>query len=461
VGVVKSILVSTWSLVLFVATSPLASRAAIIVNAPPTVIGDNQTYSNVYTINVSAGGQVGSSFTADGSKVTITGGTIGDRFQSLTTTQTTITGGAFGSDFFGGAGASNGGFTKISGGTFGPGFRLQDDGNELIGNDFRVNGSPVSGIGHISATSDVFTGVLKDGTVFILSPLVGDGFSNIGVKLTAAALPGAPVSPITVSAANGPRGLRSGSTLNLVTGGTLINNFAAVNSTLNISGGNTGDGLEVVGSQVTLTGGTIGNEFHLFSGSTFNMSGGTITQGGDTNTSFEAFSGSTVNISSGEVGGYVTANSGSQWNISGGHLNTSFIANAGSSVKITGGKFQSLQALNGSSVSISAGQFQPYFIASGNTVSLEGGEFRLNGTPYAGSTATLAPTDVLTGVLTDGNEFIRSLACRSFSAQFRTQAPLSSQSIPLLHHSPRESAKQSTLLPAARSRTFSRSSAAH
>ena len=240
--------------------------------------------------------------------------------------------------------------------------------------------------------------------MFILSPLVGDGFSNIGVKLTTASLPAAPVSPITVSAANGPRGLRAGSTLNLVTGGTLINNFAAVNSTLNISGGNTGDGLEVVGSQVFISGGVVGG-LHAFSGSTVSVSGGEI-QSNITGDSLAAFTGAVVNVTGGDIGGSATANSGSQWNISGGHFNQSLIANAGSNVKITGGKFSDFQVLNGSTVSISAGQFQPYFIASGNGVSLEGGEFRLNGAPYAGSTATLAPTDVLTGVLTDGNEFI-------------------------------------------------------
>lgn len=393
----KGILVSTTSPVILLAILALVSRAAFTINAPPTVIDDRATYNEFYILNISSGGVVGGDVTANGSEVNISGGTIGAGFLSLTTTRTTITGGTFGSDFRGFG--SSPGFTKISGGVFGSNFELAGNGTEFIGNDFRLNGTPVSGVTRMSSASDVFTGTLKDGTVFVLSPLVDDRFQGT-VKLTSATLPAPPASPFTVSANNGPRGLRAGKTLNLVTGGTLIDNFAAVDATLNISGGNAGEGLEVVGSQVTITGGVVGNGFHVFAGSTVNISGGAIRGGA------EAFAGSIVNVTGGELGGYVTANSGSQWNITGGVFETDFIASSGSNVRITGGKFRFVEANDGSSAIISGGQFQPYFRGSGSKVSIEGGEFLLNGAPYAGSIVSLAPTDVLTGVLTDGNEFI-------------------------------------------------------
>src|SRR4051812_35515384 len=188
--------------------SAVAVRAQVpvVINAPPTVISDNRELRSNETLNVSAGGVVGNSVTADGGTVNISGGTIGYRFASVTTTKTTITGGEFGREFFGGG--SSPGFTKISGGTFARQFRLQGDGTELIGGEFRLNGTPISGSTNLPLNS-VFTGVLKDGTVFMLSPLVGDGIANIGAKLTTAALPVAPTSPLTVSSNNGPRGLRA------------------------------------------------------------------------------------------------------------------------------------------------------------------------------------------------------------------------------------------------------------
>src|SRR4051794_31198467 len=148
---VKAILVATFSPVFLVAPLAVICSAAlppITINAPPTVVRDYQRIYENYILNVSSGGVVGNQVFVDyGGKVNVSGGTIGYNFFATSFTEVTITGGEFGSGFFGGGSA--GGFTKISGGTFGPGFSLVGDATELIGGEFRLNGTAVSGIAHI------------------------------------------------------------------------------------------------------------------------------------------------------------------------------------------------------------------------------------------------------------------------------------------------------------------------
>ena len=142
-----------------------------------------------------------------------------------------------------------------------------------------------------------------------------------------------------------PTGLRAGQTLTLQSGGSLGDNFGAIDATFNVEGGTLGSGTEVLGSLVNISGGSVGSFF-------------------------DALLGSVVNISSGIVGRVFEAQSGSAVNVTGGAFESGFIADSGSDVEFVGG------------------------------------EFRLNGADFSGSTITLAEDDVFIGTLADGSPFL-------------------------------------------------------
>lgn len=145
----------------------------------------------------------------EGSEVNISGGTIGSFF-GIRGAETNISGGFFeGSLIVGGgevspssttiSGGVFNGFTyissifespinaSISGGNFRGNFtviRFGDEdaptGNiELIGGDFQINGTPISGSTLSLAEDDVFTGTLQDGSGFLFSPLTGDDIEQL------------------------------------------------------------------------------------------------------------------------------------------------------------------------------------------------------------------------------------------------------------------------------------------
>ena len=202
-------------------------------------------------------------------------------------------------------------------------------------------------------------------------------------------MPPLDLNPIVINApvVGGPSGLRAGQTLTLQAGGSLGDDFAVVDATLNVEAGTVGDALEVLGSEVNISGATLGDSFDAFSGSEVNISGGTL---GD---NFDAFSGSEVNISGGTLGRNANAFSGSVVNISGGTVDFGFEAFSGSEVNISGGTF-------------GAG-FRAF---SGSVVNIFGSEFYIDGVELnaglLGQAVTITDQDVtLSGVLADGEPF--------------------------------------------------------
>ncbi|MBA4105004.1 MAG: hypothetical protein C0485_04535 [Pirellula sp.] len=393
------------------------------INAPPQAIGNRASIGTNTTLNVLTGGVVGNEFTAElggvvnisggvvgekftalpGSKVTVSGGTIGERFDS-NGAELTVTGGVFGRAFRVYAQPA-----KISGGSFGFGFNVTGPNAQLEGGDFQLNGAAVTDSALLDFGVNVFSGMLKDGTVFILSAQAGDFLGDAvhgGVKLASAVVPPASATPVTVSTPSSMKGLRQGQTLTLVNGGALSRNFAAVGATLNIAGGDAGEGLEVLNSYVNISGGAVSKYFHAFAGSDVNVTGGII-RGSREVDGFRAYNDSVVNISGGEVGNYFSAEKGSVINVSGGSIGGQFYAQAGSVVNIAGGRLtNSFTALDDSEVHISGGSIGPGFNAApGSYVTLAGGEFLLNGVAIPAGKFTIQSSDVLTGTLQDGSTF--------------------------------------------------------
>jgi len=258
---------------------------------------------------------------------------------------------------------------------------------ELVGGEFRLNGATVAGTSIHAVYGDVLSGTLSDGAQFIFSPPLGSVPLTLDATLTTVALPIVNPAPIVIDAANptGPGGLRAGQSLILQTGGELSDNFVAVSATLNIEGGSIGVGTEVSESIINMSGGSVDDGFDAYGGSVVNVSGGTL------GSSVEAHAGSTFHIDGGKIGGFLTANAGSVIDIFGGTVGLGFTAQAGSNVKIQGG-------------TVGGG----FTAAADSDVEIVGGEFELNGVAVAGPIAALTPTDVLSGVFSDGTPFVFS-----------------------------------------------------
>ena len=353
------------------ATVSLVAAGGSQVNILDGSIGNGLQALDGSTLNIS-GGNIGDRFSlgeslADGNviEMTMTGGAIGDVFRARVGSTVNISGGSFGfNPGFTGAqvNISGGSFgqefrvernfrpqivsqVELSGGTVGSGFQILS-GSEvtLVGGDFLING--VAADTNLDlGESDVLTGTLQDGSPFAFSLLTDRDLD--GLQITEVALPTADTTPMVVASQSASSGLRAGQSLTLVSGGVLDRNFAVVDATLDIEGGEVGVDLEVVRSQVTISGGTVGDDFHVFSGSQVVISGGSIGQ------EFSAFPGSEVMISGGQFGRVFHAEAGSQ-------------------------------------------------------VTFRGGDFLLNGVAPAVPTLTLSDEDVLTGVLEDGSPFIFS-----------------------------------------------------
>ncbi len=282
------------------------------------------------------GGYVARGFDAhSGSEVNISGGTVKNGFNALAGSAVNISGGVN----FSGAyldssfNASDGSVVKISGGSFGAWFEANAGSDvELIGGEFRLNGTDFSGSTITLADDDVFTGTLADGSSFIFSKASSDVLTD--VNLTTAKLPVTDLNPILVNSPilSGPSGLRSGQTLTLQAGGSLRDNFAVVDATLNVEGGTVGIMAEATDSVVNISGGVVGDGFDALSGSEVNISDG-IVRGG-----FNASDGSVVNISGGTVSRAIDAGDGSVVNISGGAQKIVH-AHSGAVVNIFGSAF--------------------------------------------------------------------------------------------------------------------------
>jgi len=223
---------------------------------------------------------------------------------------------------------------NISGGTIGTDFNASVGSNvEIIGSDFRLNGEFVFLLDRVTVgPSDVFTGVLADGSSFIFGGFASDELND--VRLDFSTVPAADLNPIVINTpvVDGPSGLRRGQTLTLEAGGSLdfVDNYAVVEATLNVEGGVLGDSVETHNSLVNVSGGVVGDLFDAGPGTEVNLSGGTVGSG------FDAFEGSEVNITGGTFGVDFDAGPGSTVNISGGIMGFNFDAFPNSQVNIFG-----------------------------------------------------------------------------------------------------------------------------
>ena len=473
-----------------------------VINVPADQdIGERQSFGRVAgettQINLSDGGIIGSQAEFDsGVEVNIDGGLLRRNAEASAGSEVNISGGIIGTEFrISGAEANiSGGFFEfsvtvsggqvpstsnvivsggvfnnfrytssqfqtpidaaISGGNFRGDFRASRAGDgiasggniELIGGDFQVNGTSITGTTFSLNEGDVFTGTLQDGSGFLFSDETGDDLEQ--VILTRVPLPAVDANLIVVDTPQTLDALiRSGQTLMVQDGGELeftqasnatvniaggsLSNGEVFNSTVNVSGGTAS--LVSLSSEINISGGVVEGELDAYS-TEINISGGTASgiraisdsvvnvSGGTVNAS--AFQNSTVNISGGTVnysvgnssvvnitGGTVEGGSGFGLgprpiiNISGDAVITS-VGDGGSTFNISGGTFTSRFTPDSrSDVRISGGNFPGL---SGRDIELIGGNFKLNGNDFSESTINFSNEDVFTGTLQDGSSFIFS-----------------------------------------------------
>ena len=265
------------------------------------------------TLTITGDAEVRDGFEAIGGTLNIEGGSVG---RELTTVNSVV---------------------NISGGSVGRGFHaLSGSTVNIFGGKFVFNGSKVESIDSVIGFSDVFSGVLADGSAFILSGALVDLIPTATTTLNTVDVPPADTTPQMVSSGDAPsKGLRAGQTLTITGDAEVRDGFEAIGGTLNIEAGIVGDDLAALNTDINITGGSVGDGFRVLSGTTLNISGGSV--GG----SFSAFDGSVVTISGGSVGGGVgtgfDAHSGSTVNITGGTVSDSFEVKSGSTINISGG----------------------------------------------------------------------------------------------------------------------------
>jgi len=427
-------------------------------------------------VNIS-GGTIGTEFRIDGAEANISGGffegliAIGGG-RGPATNNVAVTGGVFNDFRYTSSTFRSPVNAAISGGNFRGDFtvfRFNDDAAptgqiELIGGDFQVNGTSISGATLTLAEGDVFTGTLQDGSGFLFSSLTGDDIEQL--SLTRVSLPPINTDPIVV---NTPQTsdifVRSGQTLTVQDGGELefsqtsgatvnidggsfsngevfdstVNvsggtaSFDSLSSEVNISGGVVQGGLGAYSSEINVSGGTASG-ISAISDSVVNVSGGTA-NGSARQNSVLNVNGGTVDFSVGNssvaniTGGTVSLGSGfgngarPVINISGDAIVTS-LEDQGSEVNISGGTFSDYTKGFTSIVRISGGTFTSL---NGNGIELVGGDYKLNGIDFTGSTLdNLSSEDVFTGTLQDGASFIFSplAGSRPSSLTLSSEGPL-------------------------------------
>ena len=221
-------------------------------------------------VNIS-GGVVGYQFDANsGSVVNISGGTVDSIFDANSGSVVNVSGGSVGNGFD----AFSGSEVNVSGGTFGSGFDAFPGSNvTFVGGEFLLNGEVPTNLSSVTLSgSDLLTGTLEDGSVFVFSS--PGGVDNLsGVTLQQGALPANNVLPIVIDNALDapPLGLRAGQSLTL-RGVELGRDFASVDATLIVEGGSIDAGTEVVNSRVTISDGEVASLI-AFSGSEISLSG--------------------------------------------------------------------------------------------------------------------------------------------------------------------------------------------
>ena len=278
-------------------------------------IGDNFEVAggNVDIIDGSIGNDFG---VFAGSIVNIHGGTVGRSMRPLPGSSVNILGGHVESVFIPGASK-----LSISGGTIARYFWARIDAEVIIsGEDFRVNGILVEGLGDVGdqqpvelASSDVLSGTLSDGTPFAFASKDHDTFEKGTLTLARTETPPIIEKMISLPESPTPKGIRTGQTLVVGNGGALNDSFnAGRGSEVIVNGGAIGNNFEAVGAIVNLIEGEIGSEFDAFGGTNVTVVGGTIGE------SFYVGNGSSISLYDGQIGQGLEAAYGSVVNISGG-----------------------------------------------------------------------------------------------------------------------------------------------
>lgn len=336
------------------------------------------------------GGSIGADFRNYGT-LTITGGEIGARYESEAGSHVHMSGGAFadGADFNGAL--------------------------DIYGDEFYVNGSPVAGLNNVGDTlqitlinESIFSGLLTSGESFNFwrhANTLADSIDVITLHRTnVSATPlvaNVPVDPA-------PAALRAGGTLNLSAGGALRNNFVSLTgSTLNMTGGSIGTNYEAVDTTLTVSGGTIGDGFELFAGSIANISGGTFSG------TIDIHSGVHADLSGGSVLGTTTVLAGGSANVSGGIIGGDLFVYETASIS-GGNVVGKIYAFK--SVTIAGGTSgDGLTVSNGKKLTLEGEDFRVNDVPIAALANVgdqlqynLPAGSLLTGTLADGTPFYLS-----------------------------------------------------
>ena len=320
-----------------------AANGGSEVNVSGGFVGDDFAANANSIVNIS-GGSVGNDFTATGSQVNIAGGSVGNDYLALTNSGLQISGGTLG--YFLNAGASDGTSTNVdvfvSGGVLRPGIEVNggatvefvggrisasssygidwNDGSlghirggivdtafdtfpgadvNIYGNDFFLDDNPIA-VGTATSftipSGSILSGILSDGTPFALGePLLDDTQPNT-LTLHSAMLPPIGASVINVPPDVAPPSIRGNQTLNLFNNGTLPDSFrAGPGSTVNVTGGMAGSGMEVRGATINVSGGKVSSDFVALFGSEVNITGGSFG-------SFANIFNSVVNLSGGEFG---------------------------------------------------------------------------------------------------------------------------------------------------------------
>ena len=387
------------------------------------------------TVNV-LGGSIGQFFVFSGGAVNISAGIIGDGFLAAGGSDVEISGGIIG-DFFVARSESN---VRYSGGFIDPQTAAHSGSDfEILGGDFRLNGVATSNSIVTVNRGDVLTGILQDGSAFVLAPDFTNGGDQSFFRLTQRAIPAFDANlRLVVDAPTDfvPSSLRQGQTLVLQEGGRLPYGFNSVGGRLEIEGGSGALGFsdaQVLGSRIVLvdseldvSGGSAADVI-IYEGSTANVSEGRISV-------FRAYSDTITNITGGEISNALFANTGSVVNVFDGEIN---LLEVGGEVNIFAADFMIFGTVvrDGGELSIFGGEDAPSSIVvqEGGTLNISGGvipsrlstaddsSLNLSGSTFLidgveipdlvlGEAFTVVDRNVImSGVLADGTAFSQNL----------------------------------------------------
>ena len=386
------------------------------------------------TVNM-LGGSVERMTAFSGSDVNILGGVVGSSFLAAEGSNVEISGGIIG-DFFVARSESN---VRYSGGFIDPQTAAHSGSDfEILGGDFRLNGVATNNSIVTVNRGDVLTGILQDGSVFVLAPDFTNGGDQSFFRLTQRAIPAFDANArIVVDAPTDfvPASLRQGQTLVLQDGGRLPYGFNSVGGRLEIEGGSGASGFsdaQVFGSRIVLVDSELdvssgfAADVIIYEGSTANVSEGQIPV-------FRAYADTNTDITGGEISNTLFANTGSVVNVFDGEINRldvggevnifdadfmfGTVVRDGGELSVFGGEDapSSIVVQEGGTLNISGGVIPSRLsTADDSSLNLAGSTFLIDGVEIPdlvlGEAFTVVDRNVImSGVLADGTAFSQNL----------------------------------------------------